>query len=349
MSESVTFIMYFYFLMKEEILNIIQDKINAANIGEGITHKNLTIFPLVVGKSVDPKYQTLDEALVAGTAKVTEVSDSGAVPELQFLNEGDLSVFLLDGEELVGAKQNRVLNLSILAPAHKTITIPVSCVEQGRWSRSSSNFHMEDRVMFSRGRSNKAASVSRSMSSGGYRRSDQGEVWLDIAAKSEKFRVASPTDSMSDIYEDRKKSLAKFVGAFTSAEFQVGAIFGIDGAVAGVDLFDAPSTFSKLMPKLVSSYALDAIENPVEEKKETQETEVQRFLEILSDTRSQEFPAVGLGKDLRLESEMISGGALVNDGRVVHLGAFPLATEDSYGRSPRRSRMMRSSQRRRAH
>jgi hypothetical protein len=335
--------------MKEEILNNIKEAINSAHVGERTTFKNLTIFPLVVGKSVVPEYQTLDEALASGTAKVTEISESGSVPELQFLNEGDLSVLLLDGEELVGAKQNRVLNLSILAPAHKEIKIPVSCVEQGRWSHSSNGFHMEDRVMFSRGRSTKAASVSRSMASGGSRRSDQSEVWGNISAKSARFEVASPTGSMSDIYEDQKQSIDEFVGAFNSVECQVGAIFGIDGAVGGIDLFDAPDTFAKLMPKLVRSYALDAIEIKAKEKKETTETEIQRFIEILSDTQSQEFPAVGLGKDLRLESEMISGGALVYEGRVIHLGAFPLTTENSAGRSPRRSRMMRSSQRRRAH
>jgi hypothetical protein len=330
-------------------LNIIHDKINSTHLGEGITFKNLTIFPLIVEENIHPNYQLLDKALAAGTAKVTEVSDSGSVPELQFLNEGDLPVLLLDGEELVGAKQNRVLNLSILAPAHKNIKIPVSCVEQGRWSHSTSDFHMEDRVMFSRGRSNKAASVSRSMASGGSRRSDQSEVWENISAKSARFDVASPTGSMSDIFEDRKQSIEEFVGAFNSINCQVGAIFGIDGAVGGIDLFDTPDTFAKLMPKLVRSFALDAIEIKTKEKKETTKTEIQRFIEILSDTRSQEFPAVGLGKDLRLESEMISGGALVSEGRIVHLGAFPLVTENSNGRSPRHSRIIRASQRRRAH
>jgi hypothetical protein len=335
--------------MKEEILSIIQDTINSAHVVEGTTFKNLTVFPLILEKNIIPDYQTLDEALAAGKTKISEVSDSGSVPELHFLNEGDLSFLLLDGEELVGAKQNRVLNLSILAPAHKEIKIPVSCVEQGRWSHNSSGFHMEDRVMFSRGRSNKAASVSRSMASGGSRRSDQSEVWGNISAKSARFEVASPTGSMSDIYEDQKQSIDEFVGAFNSVECQVGAIFGIDGAVGGIDLFDAPDTFAKLMPKLVRSYSLDAIETPTEEKKKTTEIEAKRFIEVLSTIQTQEFPAVGLGKDLRLESEMISGGALVNEGRVVHLGAFPLITENSTGRSPRRSRMMRSSQRRRAH
>jgi hypothetical protein len=333
----------------ELALNIIQDTIQAAQVGEEIVFKNLTMFPLFVSETVEQEYQTLDEALAAGTGKVTEVSDSGSVPELQFLNEGNRPVLLLDGEELVGAKQNRVLNLSILAPAQKEITIPVSCVEQGRWAQSSTEFRSEDRVHYSRGRSAKAASVSRSMVSEGSRRSDQSEVWQNISGKSARMGVSSPTDSMSDVYEDRKRSVEEFVGAFSNTENQIGAIFGIDGAVSGIDLFDAPDTFSKLMPKLVRSHALDALEIPVDRKTAMSETEIRRFIDILSAVETQQFPAVGLGDDVRLTSQMISGGALVNDGRIVHLGAFPVTSEANDGRSPRQPRMMRASRRRRTH
>jgi hypothetical protein len=40
---------------------------------------------------------------------------------------------LLDGEQLVGAKQNRIPNMIVLVAAQTEVTIPVSCVEQGRW------------------------------------------------------------------------------------------------------------------------------------------------------------------------------------------------------------------------
>jgi hypothetical protein len=330
-------------------LNIIQNTIQTAQVGTEITFKNLTIFPLVVGENVEQDYLTLDEALTSGTVKITEVSDSGSVPELQFFNEGDKSVLLLDGEELVGAKQNRVLNLSILAPAHKAITIPVSCVEQGRWAHNSSEFGSEDRVHFSRGRSAKAASVSRSMASGDSRRSNQGEVWQNISEKAVRFKVDSNTDSMSDIYKDRKSSIEEFVNAFTYTENQVGSVFCIDGAVAGIDLFDNPGTLNKLMPKLIRSYALDALETSSSDANATSENEVQRFIKIVATTELQEFPAIGLGEDLRVNSQMISGGALVNDGRIIHLGVFPQTTSTSDNYHPQHSNMMRASHRRRTH
>ena len=69
-------------------------------------------------------------------------------------------MLLLDGEELVGAKQNRVLNLTILAPARQAITIPVSCVEAGRWHAESDAFRPAGHVMYSRARAAKASQVS---------------------------------------------------------------------------------------------------------------------------------------------------------------------------------------------
>jgi hypothetical protein len=330
-------------------LSIIDTTLHNLQVGEGITFENLTMFPLFIGVAVESDYLTLDEALAQGIAKITEISNSGSVPELQFFNDGDIPVLLLDGEELVGAKQNRVLNLSILAPAHDAIKIPVSCVEQGRWAYRSSEFRSEDRVHYSRGRSAKAASVSMSMESRGSRRSDQSEVWRNISGKSGRLGVSSPTESMSDIYEHRKRSIGGSVKALTSRDLQVGAIFGIDDAVAGVDLFDAPNTLAKLLPKLVRSYALDALETPADNKKTMSEAEAKRFIDIFSTVETLKFSAVGLGEDIRLKSQMIAGGALANEGRIVHLVAFPLGPEGSESRPTRRSRMMQASQRRRPH
>ena len=98
-----------------------------AELGEPQSYRNLSLFPLLADGIAEPDYLLLDEALERGCARVSEVSEQGSVPELRFVNECDRSVLLIDGEELVGAKQNRILNLSILVPAHKTIVVPVSC------------------------------------------------------------------------------------------------------------------------------------------------------------------------------------------------------------------------------
>src|SRR5262245_32415074 len=107
-------------------------------LGEPAAFRNLIVFPLFGCNDRAPEYLTLDEALEQGLARVTEVSEGGSVPELAFENDGARRVLLVDGEELVGARQNRVLNLSILVAPKSKVVIPVSCVEQGRWRYASS-------------------------------------------------------------------------------------------------------------------------------------------------------------------------------------------------------------------
>lgn len=115
----------------------------------------------------EPDYLRLDEALAGGDVEVTETSAAGEVPELRLENRGELPVLLRDGEELVGAKQNRVLNLTILAPAGTTIRIPVSCVEQSRWDGSSGGFGTAARAIYAEGRARKAGHVTESLRTAG--------------------------------------------------------------------------------------------------------------------------------------------------------------------------------------
>jgi hypothetical protein len=83
----------------------IKDTISGPKLGNPTTNPNMTIFPLF-GHGITPDYLTLDEALVQKRAKITEVSEGGSVPELGFVNESDMPVFLMDGKELIVAKQN---------------------------------------------------------------------------------------------------------------------------------------------------------------------------------------------------------------------------------------------------
>ena len=73
---------------------------------------------------------TLQEALDQQVLEITELDESGSVPELKVTNTAAQYVLLLDGEELMGAKQNRVLNTTILIKPNSETVIPVSCTEQ---------------------------------------------------------------------------------------------------------------------------------------------------------------------------------------------------------------------------
>ena len=307
--------------------------------------RNITLWPLLSAEAVEPSYLTLDEVLERQLARINEVSESGSVPELRFANLADVPVLLVDGEELVGAKQNRILNLTILVGAHKEVVIPVSCVEQGRWAYRSRQFSSAKRKLFASARAKKMARVSESMARSGSRRSDQGEVWQDIGVKFSQMRVESDSMAMADLYQAREADLERYREAFRPVPGQVGAVVAVDGRVAGLELFDAQRTLAVLLEKIVSSYAMDVVgeggltphPGPLpqgergngegESAEQLTYQAVQDFLQEMRAAASQEHPAIAEGTDVRLSAPRLAGAALVDHGRVVHLAAFRLAED----------------------
>jgi hypothetical protein len=328
-------------------MSVVAECLSKAELGEPQTYRNLSLFPLLADGIAEPDYLLLDEALERGCARVTEVSEQGSVPELRFVNDCDRPVLLLDGEELVGAKQNRILNLSILVPAHKTIVVPVSCVEAGRWHAQSEEFGSAKRAHYAAGRAQKASQVSASLGSTGTRRSDQSQVWEDISAKAERMQSFSATEAAAALYDTHRAGLDEYRRAFSPVAAQLGALFTLNGRVLGLDLFDSPRTLSSLLPKLVESSALDAIDAGGEGSADGGREEAGRFIGAVAKAEIERFDALGLGEDLRLRAPHIAGGALLAEGRVVHLCAFRINAGETAEHRPTRSRLARTSQRRR--
>ena len=55
----------------------------------------------------EPDYLALEQSLDLNTIQITELDKAGSVPELRLKNSGEKSVLIIEGEELVGAKQKR--------------------------------------------------------------------------------------------------------------------------------------------------------------------------------------------------------------------------------------------------
>ena len=254
---------------------------------------------------------------------MTEVTDGGRVPELQVVNDSLRHVLIVDGEELVGAKQNRIVNLTILVPPKTSLTIPVSCVEAGRWREVSREFRRRRTPTLGRPpRQGRAGYVF--VAERGRRSSDQSAIWSEIAMKAERMGSGSGTGAASAMYEKERHNLDKFVEGLRPQEGQVGAVFAIRGQIAGLDVFDSPRTWASLMPKLVRSYGLDALDHGIGGDGFA-EPSPGRFLDAVSAAQCTFYPAVGAGRDLRVEGGGILGAALTTDQGVVHAVAFPAA------------------------
>ena len=132
-------------------------------LGDPVEHRGVVIAPLFPRTDPRAEYLTLDEAIPLGF-HVTELDAAGSVPELLAKNPLDSNVLLYDGEELLGAKQNRILNVTVLVPARSESKIPVSCVEEGRWHARSAHFAPSTRTRTARrrfARRDRAASLPR--------------------------------------------------------------------------------------------------------------------------------------------------------------------------------------------
>ncbi|MDY0311411.1 MAG: hypothetical protein RBR20_04730 [Desulfobacterales bacterium] len=288
------------------------------------THRNLTVFALLGEQVFDPDYLLLESALEEGLVEIRELGPEGSVPELRLVNRAERPVLIVEGEELVGAKQNRTVNVTILVAAGAELVIPVSCVEQGRWHYRSETFSYGAKMMHSSLRRAAQESVSFSLREGGGYRSDQGRVWDEVAEKAARMNVHSPTMAAAEVFERYEDKLDAYLQAFGCMQHQVGAVFAIDGEVVGLEAFGSPDTFSRFFAKLVKSYALDAIDAGADAKKaKAAPTEqARRFLASAAKAKIDSHRSVGLGETLTLESRIASGAALVHEERLLHLSAF---------------------------
>jgi hypothetical protein len=326
--------------------HIINEYIGGLKLGRKQSYKNLTVFALLSDYRANSDYLTLDEALAGNFIDVVEKDEAGTVPELKVINKSDRMVLILDGEELVGAKQNRIVNTTILIAGNTSTVIPVSCVEQGRWSYKSEKFRSEERILSSKMRASKAKQVKSSLKRTGKFRANQNAIWNDVQELAFDLDAASPSMAMSEIYKKQAPSIKKYVKHFDLTDSQVGAVFMINGKVAGVDCFGKPETFSKIFEKLVESYALDAIDS-VDEKKEFKAAKktAGKFVEASTGCRVNVHQSVGLGIDCRLDSDHSTGFALAHEKNVLHMSLFAKTAENNQKHPG--SRMIRFSHRRR--
>ncbi|MCX6569696.1 MAG: hypothetical protein NT147_11725, partial [Candidatus Aminicenantes bacterium] len=311
------------------------------------------VFELRTTLDGGPEYITLKEALEKGVFTVTEVSEGGSVPELMVANKGDVAVLILDGEELSGAKQNRVLNTTILVGPKSATKVPVSCVEHGRWSYESRQFAESGNVMHKSMRAVNVREVSMNLVASGEFRSNQGEIWDKVAELHCDMQVPSKTGAMLDAYEAKGADLDGYLKAFKAADGTKGILVFIDGKPAGMDFISRDKAFATLFPKIVKSYAMEAIllaerrkagrgkGEAGKDRAKPGPDEAREFLKRAAACEEKKYESVGLGWSYRFSAPGVVGSALTFDEKVVHMAFFSVdeaeATGNMAGTGRRRS------------
>jgi hypothetical protein len=293
-------------------------------LGKKQVHHNLTLFPLLSSATGEPDFLTLEQAFDKGSLMVTEINADGDVNRLKLRNNARQPIMLVEGEELKGAKQNRIVNASFLIAAGTVTTIPVSCVEERRWHYDTRKFTSGQKVMYASLRREAQCCLNENLSRGAGHRTDQGRIWGNIAEKSRKMNVDSPTMAMSDMFAHAGDRLSAYSPHFHFIEQQVGALFAIDGQVIGMECFGYPDTFGRFFDKLVTSYAMDAIETQTAPNalQPVAPGKAGTFVDSVKTAPGVRHARVDLGATISFQARNVVGTALANGEKMLHLSAF---------------------------
>jgi len=286
-------------------------------IGEPLRRGAMTIFPVLQPSGPAPReYLT---GLEAADLVTIHEKAGGVVSELVAHNHADRPVLLIEGETLLGAKQDRTLNISILMAAGHDTTVPVSCVEAGRWGRSVPS-HRSPSHAPPRLRERKTRSVVESLDRGGEARSDQGAVWAEVAAYESAVGSLSSTSALREVHEHAADQVEQLAPQERPTHRQVGVIVATGGRPTLLELFDDPATLDAYWRSLVEGYALDATLTSGTDT--TTPAQADAFLEAARATTFESHPGVSLGDDLHARTDDLVATGISWGGHLLHLVCF---------------------------
>jgi hypothetical protein len=311
-------------ITREDDSSRIVEMARQCNFGEIQSYGPVSVIPVLSeGKASGPEYVSLSEALEDGMIEVTEVSEGGSVPYLNVKNLSARKVLLLDGEELMGAKQNRVLNTTVLVSEEEELTIPVSCTERGRWRYKGKTFEDSNLIMAKKTQYLKSSSVSHSLCVNESYDSDQGSVWESIDAMHAKYASGSHTAAMKHVYDQQGELLSAYVEKFPCVEKQRGVVVFVDGELAGCEMLSRNQPYLRCHEKIIKSFCIDLLHRSIEkDEKIGSQDKAMDWLSSIERWKSERFKSLGIGDDLRLKNGVSHGNALLADETVVHFVGF---------------------------
>ncbi len=296
-----------------------QEPPNGLRVGPPQIAGTLTLFPIFrVAAGLD--YVTLAEAQAQKSVKITERGLWGDVSRLVVKNSGALPILIIDGDILLGLKQDRVVNTTILVPAWSTLEIPVSCVEAGRWRPRSATASLGDFSVSPGVRATKLKSMIRHARVSGKFDTDQRAIWNQVEKYVGSLGVASKTHAYSDIERQRRRQIEERLAQLKPAGGQSGVLAAVGGKPISFDLFDKASTLSRFWQALIGSYITESLATASSEASVDVEAAT-AWIRGLGAGEASVHPAVGMG-----EAALITGAghdlsALVVEGVPIHIAA----------------------------
>jgi hypothetical protein len=274
----------------------------------------MTLVPIRMRDASVLAASLLAEALGHGEAQVTEIGE-GQVKTVRVEHRGQAPLLLLDGEEVIGAKQNRVFNASFLIAPGATVDVPVSCVEKGRWRQTGAQFASSGHTMVMEARAEKMKRVSSSVTRTGRYDADQGAVWKDVDGYLARTQTSSATGAHAEAAAKRRAAIDPLIAVLAPAPDQLGVAAVRGGKLLSLELMGTPGLFARAWPTVARGLLG---ESGVAEDGDP-EAVVARCIAALAAAAPTRTPAPGLGDSLHVLDADYAAGALAHRGHVYHL------------------------------
>ena len=291
------------------------DLLGKVRAGPAVPLPSVSVVPLLLDEP-GADAELLEEGLSAGHTQVNEVSEGGDVNTVNVLHRGDKLLLLVDGEEITGAKQNRVVNASFLVKPGQTVDIPVSCVERGRWAYKSREFTSSGRTLSASARSKKLSRVTSSVTRTGRYDADQGAVWADVDAYLDRTQTASATSAYTDGAERQQAAAEQWMDSVAPQDGQVGLAVVHGSKLVALDVFGSPELYRRAWKKIARGVLVE-----VYEKKPANgdpRAVVADALARASKAGVSRNEAPGCGETLHGTTGDLVVGAVAHEGKVYH-------------------------------
>lgn len=274
-------------------------------------HENMAVVPLKSGFSYKLDLLSLKKGLELGLIEVKECEKS-SVNNVVVANNAVTPLILIDGEEILGANQNRIINSTIVVGAKRSQTIPVSCTEQGRWAYKSK---FESSQYIANYKTRRVKEVA-SRGTQNY----QSEIWNSISDLESRKSFKSPTSAMSESYDNLKIDHNKFIKAFRIVDGQNGILIIQNGDIKGFEIFHNPQIYAEYHEKILRSYLID---NEIEDVEfAINMGEVERAIQNAKKSVFNEKKSKGLESRFEFENEAGLGTLYKYEDEVVHWSYF---------------------------
>lgn len=270
--------------------------------------------------------QSIEKSII----EVREVNDSGSVNNLIVLNSSEYFIFFSDGDILAGAKQNRVLNSSVLLAPHSKTSIPVSCVEQGRWHHISPNFKTTDYSAPVRLRASKSESVNENLRCEMGFAAEQGMVWNEVSDYHSRHNISSNTKNLSDMYDIKKNDFDSFINSFSSVSEANGIAVFVNKNLLLIEAFNRTAIFNEYFKKILRGVAAEAFylksENTTMPDTELR-FKIESHFDEIEKLPKQVYRSVGVGIDQRFSSQTNTGSTLEYQDHLIHFTSLQIVNK----------------------